>query len=198
RKVIMLTLVLLSLAVCTLAQIPSPCPGPRQFTGNFRTVDRERQFEIDGKIYYDEDNQRIREFEFEQIGSEKSFYDKLKLYTLNIEYRVDLHTRKCNVTAPRRPWFPIGVPPEARFAGEGTLGVVGQPNEQVTIAFFNGNFQGTPYFVSVTQPDCFPVQSGIFFNGSAGFEHTEFFDLVSGITDPMAFIPPRECLGLTP
>ena len=34
------------------------------------------------------------------------------------------------------------MPPEARFTGEGTIGAVGVPNESVTIAMFEGEFEG--------------------------------------------------------
>ena len=33
-------------------------------------------------MYYDSVNQRVREFEFEEIGSDKEVYDKLRLYSL--------------------------------------------------------------------------------------------------------------------
>ena len=65
------------------------------------------------------------------------------LVSQNTEYTVDLKSRKCNVTTPRpRTWRPYGVPPEARFTGEGTIGAVGVPNESVTIARFEGEFEG--------------------------------------------------------
>ncbi|XP_076464713.1 uncharacterized protein LOC143296574 [Babylonia areolata] len=137
---VLLVLVVVSGA---LGQIPTPCGGPPSFTGNFRRFDRERQEFVEGKMFYDAVNQRIREFEFEKIGSTSAVYDKLKLYQTNTEYTVDLKTRKCNVTEPRpRTWFPFGVPPDARFSGEGTLGAVGVPNEQLTIAIFTGEFEG--------------------------------------------------------
>ena len=61
----------------------------------------------------------------------------------NIEYSVDLRARNCTVREPHpRTWFPFGVPPDARFAGEGTIGAVGTPGEGVTLAFFEGEFEG--------------------------------------------------------
>eukprot|EP00916_Digyalum_oweni_P019563 GHVL01032562.1.p1 GENE.GHVL01032562.1~~GHVL01032562.1.p1 ORF type:complete len:193 (+),score=3.41 GHVL01032562.1:62-640(+) len=186
---------LLLFVACASAQLPMPCAGPASFTGRFRKIDRDRNYYVEGKMYYDSVNQRVREFEYEEIGSTKQVYDKLKLYNLNIEYTVDLKTRKCNVSEPRpRTWRPFGVPPDARFRGEGTIGAVGVPNEEVTVAFFEGEFDGVdPYFSAVTQPDCFLVEFGTYSN-SSGYYHRDFYDVVSGITDPEAFIPPQVCL----
>ena len=187
-------LLLVFAVVGAWAQVPIPCAGPTSFTGRFRHIDRERKFYTEGQMYYDAANKRVREFEFEEIGSEKMVYDKLRLYNLNIEYTVDLKTRKCNVTVPHHSWRPYGVPPFARFAGEGTIGAVGVPNEQVTVAMFDGQFdEKDPFFVTVTQPDCFVVEMGVFSNTS-GFDHREFYDVVSGITDPAAFVPPEACV----
>ena len=43
-------------------------------------MDREQKFYREGKLYYDAVNKREREFEFEEIGSEKAAFDKLRLY----------------------------------------------------------------------------------------------------------------------
>ncbi|KAL8598253.1 hypothetical protein ACOMHN_035203 [Nucella lapillus] len=163
--------------------------------GALAQFDKERKEFVEGKMYYDAVNQRIREFEYEKIGSTSAFYDKLKLYQLNVEYTVDLKTRKCNMTEPRpRTWFPFGVPPDARFRGAGTIGAVGVPNEEVTVNVFKGEFEGRdPYVVTVTQPDCFLVDIAVFRDGTLDYGR-EFYDVVSGITDPEAFIPSRECM----
>ncbi|PVD25956.1 hypothetical protein C0Q70_13622 [Pomacea canaliculata] len=167
----MRAVVLLSLIAVALAQQPSQCPGPSAFSGRFRRIDRERQYFVDGRIWYDELNRRVREFEAEEIGRDREFIDRLVLYNLNIEYTVNLRNRTCTVSAPRRPFVPYGVPPDARFQGEGTAGVVGKPGEEVTLAMFSGTFSGENYFVSVTEPDCFPVQFGLL--GNQSFFHQE-------------------------
>ncbi|XP_076464714.1 mammalian ependymin-related protein 1-like [Babylonia areolata] len=167
--------------------------GPKSFSGKFRHIDTSRNYTVEGQIFYDEENQRIREFEMQEVGSDKMVYDKLKLYKLNQEYIVDLKTRKCNVTVPRREWRPYGVPPFAKYEGSGTLGGVGIANEQLTISIFSGTFDEDKFFVTVTEPNCFVTQMALFFK-SSGFEEREFFDVVSGITDPQVFTPPQECL----
>jgi hypothetical protein len=64
-------------------------------------------------------------------------------YFQGVEYTVDLRTRKCNSSTPRPSfWRPFGVPFDATFFGEGTIGAVGVPNESVTVAIFQGRFEG--------------------------------------------------------
>ena len=43
-------------------------------------MDRERKFYVEGKMYYDAVNKRLREFEDMHIGQNETYYDKLKLY----------------------------------------------------------------------------------------------------------------------
>ncbi|KAK7482228.1 hypothetical protein BaRGS_00026577 [Batillaria attramentaria] len=216
----MLAVVFLALVAIAAAQKPTPCPdisviawstlkksegrdsGPTRLFDLLNTravlhvqMDRERNVYVEGGVAYDAENRRVREFEYEKLGSQVVVYDKLKLYNMNTEYTVNLKTRKCNVTTPRHGFRPYGVPPEARYAGQGTIGAVGVPNEEVTISVYVGEFEGRdPFMVTVTEPDCFPVEFSVY-SKTSGFEHREFFDVVSGITDPDAFIPPKECIS---
>merc|ERR1711963_769334 len=189
----MLAFIVLALAAGALAQNPQPCDGPASFTARFRHFDRERRFYVEGKMFYDHANRRIREFEMFDINRTDTYYDKLKLYNLNTEYRVDLKTHNCSVGPPHRPWHPWGVPPEAKFIGSGTIGVTGLSQESVAINLFEGNFtDGSSFGVTVTQPDCFVVEM-IIKDHDGSYEHREFYDIVSGITDPSAFNIPEAC-----
>ena len=49
----------------------------------------------------------------------------------NKEYRLNLKTKKCNVTTPRHPFFETGVPKGSKFLFEATAGAVGLPNESL-------------------------------------------------------------------
>lgn len=57
-------------------------------------------------------------------------------------YRVDLKTRKCNVTVPYRPFFQRGTFPGEKFEFEAVIGGAGLPNEQVTVQRFSMNTTG--------------------------------------------------------
>lgn len=74
------------------------------------------------------------------------------------EYRLNLVTKKCNVTNLTRPFRPFGLPPDAQFDGAATLGAPGVPGEFITVENFSGTSRdGGRYFGLVTSPDCYPV-----------------------------------------
>merc|ERR1711963_1063383 len=189
----MLPLLVLALAAAATAQTPTPCEGPETFTARFRHFDRERGYYVKGKMFFDRINRRVREFEEFDINKTESYYDRLKLYNLNTEYSVDLKTRNCTVYTPRH-YHPWGVPPDFKYVGAGTAGVIGLSQESVVINVWAGQFQDRNETVemafTVTSPDCFPVEHTYKY-GSGNYEHREFYDMVAGITDPGAFVPPR-------
>merc|ERR1712154_145077 len=187
----------LLLAVGALAQIPTTCPGPKQFEGRFQRFDRERQEYIRGFITYDETMHRQREFEEVDITGKKTAYDKLRLYDQNppVQYVVDMSTKKCNISAPDHRWHPAGVPEGAQFIGEGVVGASGIAGEHVADASFGHRFDdGAEFFIDVTEPDCFPVASGYKKGNESEFRN--YYDVKSGIADPDVFYPPKECTHL--
>ncbi|XP_056022042.1 mammalian ependymin-related protein 1-like [Ostrea edulis] len=159
-----------------------------------QTDRKENSFGI-GKIFYDEDVPRVRIIEEEQLLTQKDYYDVLYLHNMRKEYRLNLKTRQCDVTALTRPFRPFGVPPMANFTGEATIGSPGIPGEYIIIENFNGQFSdGDKFFGYVTNPDCIPVANGLF-SEKYGFIMNSFFDITIGVSDVNAFIPPRECTG---
>ncbi|ESO90087.1 hypothetical protein LOTGIDRAFT_233900 [Lottia gigantea] len=186
---------LLALTVTAVAgQLPLPCTSPRQFESRFARFDREKNFQEFAKVSYDEDQKRVREIEEVAIGSTKDYYDVLYLHNIGIEYRFNLRTRKCNVTTISKTFIPFSVPGFAKFAGQGNIGVAGFTNEHVDIQLFEGKTpEGHPLFISVTSPDCFPVNFG-YYSPTVGYDHRNFYDVTVGIRDPNVFIPPSECI----
>merc|ERR1719419_1104432 len=77
----MLAVLVLAFAAGALAQTPQPCDGPDTFTARFRHFDRERGYYVQGKMYFDKLNKRVREFEEFDFNRTESYYDRLKLYT---------------------------------------------------------------------------------------------------------------------
>lgn len=71
----------------------------------------------------------------------------------NKEYRVDLNTKKCNVTTLTFPFRPIGVPEGAKFLFEAEIGAAQVPLEHLTAVTFGGEFKedhGLYFFEIVT------------------------------------------------
>lgn len=75
------------------------------------------------------------------------------------EYRININTRQCNVSALTRPFRPMGVPPGAKFDGFATLGAAGIPGESMNLQTWSGTVeQNLRLNGVVTYPDCVPVQ----------------------------------------
>ncbi|KAK3611475.1 hypothetical protein CHS0354_032756 [Potamilus streckersoni] len=164
-------ILLLSVIVYTAAQVVQPCNSPPQWEGRVAAGDRQLKFSEYARISYDETDQRVRVIEERDEGSEKDFYDTLYLHNVGLKYQLNLVTKKCNITTLNEPFRTRGVPPFARFLFTGTIGAAGIPNEHFVIQAYEGQFQdGTRFGVTVTYPDCVPVE-GTFFTNSSGILH---------------------------
>merc|ERR1712087_701413 len=83
----------------------------------------------------------IEELDF---SSGREFYDTIYLFSENKEYKLELKSRKCNVSVITRPFMPAGIPQEGRYVGESVVG-------PVTIA--NGYFSNKTGFVHTSYYD---------------------------------------------
>lgn len=187
----MFSVVLISASLYRVdAQLSKPCESPKQWEGNVYTVDTKTNIMRRARVVYDENAPRVRITEDISIGNQVDFYDVVYLH--NVEYRLNLKTRQCNVTALTRPFRQFGVPQDANFIGKATIGIAGIPGENVVIENYNGQFRdGTKYFGDVTYPDCIPVSRGVYYE--SGLSMDRFYDINVGIADPMVFIPHKEC-----
>jgi len=190
-RIMYVVLFVVAMAAGALAQVPSACPGPKMFEARFSRYDKERKMTVYGRIAYDAEEERVREFEEADITGKKTVYDRLILHKQNIMYEINSDTKECNITTPPHAFMPIGVPPDAKYLGEGSIGPTGVANEHVTVAAFGAEFNGGDYMITVTYPDCYPVTRA--FNGRDFHDMTMYYDEIQGIVDPDVFFPPKEC-----
>merc|ERR1711963_1383096 len=173
------------------AQVPRPCQSPTQWEGRIYRSDESKNFTQFAKISYDEQGKRVREIEELEFGSDREFYDVIYLHNENKEYRLELKSRKCNVSTISRPFIPAGIPVEGRYVGEAVVGPVNIANEHVTVVTYDGKFSdGADFYGSVSYPDCVPISSG-YCSNRTGFVHTSFYDIVAGSPTPPCSCPPR-------
>ena len=64
------------------------------------------------------------------------------------EYRLDLQTRRCNVSVLTRPWRPAGLPPSTVYDGEANVGPVNIPSEHVTVISFHANLGNNGEYIA--------------------------------------------------
>ncbi|XP_045214320.1 uncharacterized protein LOC123564650 [Mercenaria mercenaria] len=188
--------ILLGFAAVCWAQVPTPCDSPKQWEGRRVMTDQSKSFQEIAKYSYDAENLRTRAIEEREVGRERDYYDVLHLYKENKEYRLNLKTRKCNVSTPRHPFFETRVPPGSKFLFEAEAGVAQVPGEHLTVQNWDITFDdGAKYAIAVTSPDCVPIFAA-YYSKEVGFLIENFFDIHAGISDPSVFIPPQECMGL--
>merc|ERR1712241_537222 len=185
-RIMYVVLFVVAMAAGALAQVPSACPGPKMFEARFSRFDRERKYYVQGAIIYDGVNQRIREFEDEHAAGDHEAYLKLYLYKENKEYRLNLKNRTC-----------YGVPPNATFEADATIGVAGKVGEGLQVAEFKDQMKfgndTVDFSVTVSEPHCYPVTHAMF-STVYGLEVTHFYDGAEApIFDPRVWEPPREC-----
>merc|ERR1712179_567473 len=187
--------VVLALAVLVgvvVSQGPRPCTSPPQWMGREDRVDFEQGFFDSRVIMYDETNKRVRTLDFVDINSTRSFYDILELYNENKRFSINLRSRECNISSIDRPFRYRGVPPDARFEQTIALGAPALFGEYLQAGIFAANETDEFYVSTVTFPSCVPVRN-IHITQKYGFEHSDYFDITAGISDPQAFIAPPEC-----
>ncbi|XP_041354557.1 mammalian ependymin-related protein 1-like [Gigantopelta aegis] len=187
-------LVLGSVFCIVFGQKPHPCESPKQFEGRFNVFDPDKHVYVIGRMFYDDTGRRFREIEEVDIRGGRDYYDRLYLHNLNLEYSLNLKTRKCNVTTLTRPFVPMAVPLDARYLTSVTIGASGLPDEHLSLHIFDGKTkEGNPYFIHVTAEACLPTQ--VFFESpQTGRIQRNIYDVTLGLRDPDAFIPPRECV----
>ncbi|XP_069117847.1 mammalian ependymin-related protein 1-like [Argopecten irradians] len=191
-------LVVLSLLGTVLGQVPTPCQSPNQWEARERVVEFGKNFEEYHKIYYDGSSGRERNIAEVEDNSSREFFDILTLYNENKRYSINMKTRQCNVSAINRPFRHRGVPPNAMFNNIFTLGATGFSGEFITVQDFVANVTfgsfHEEYFGFVTSPLCVPV-TNFYYNPAENTKSAvSYYDLKVGITDPMMFVPPPECI----
>lgn len=145
------------------------------------------------RLHYDAHNQRVAVFEEWHAGEPgRHFYQYIVLHRQNVQYTIDISAspRKCLKSPVTRPWHEWGVPANATFAGEFTLGVLGDglTAQQWVIRHSQGGVWAGTY----TLNGCVPV-SVVNATSIRDAITTSFYDVVVGLPDPNIFIPPTYC-----
>ncbi|XP_076449815.1 mammalian ependymin-related protein 1-like [Babylonia areolata] len=196
----MLGLMVLAAVLCaggTLAQVPSPCVTPQQFTG------RSTQFDhLDGRINrfymaYDAVNRRRVLFEEQNVVTPgKQFREYLELAYENVLYEINLTLKTCSKSPLRRPWRPYGIPPNATFENEFYMG---GPGEEIYAQEWSDRipYRKREFWVGTfSLKNCYPIKEVLIpdYETLNTTITTDFFDIVAGIVNPNDFIPPPECM----
>ncbi|XP_063426982.1 mammalian ependymin-related protein 1-like [Mytilus trossulus] len=145
------------------------------------------------KISYDETNQRVREITNSPIIPQpgQKMYEVIYLHQTKKEYRINLATRKCNVSTITRPFMSVGIPPNATFNGFASFGIHAISGQSLDIQDWETSVYDNRFSVVLTN-DCVPVQYTHYIPPSSTIVST-YFDINLGINDESVFTPPSEC-----
>ncbi|XP_078672259.1 mammalian ependymin-related protein 1-like [Branchiostoma floridae x Branchiostoma belcheri] len=183
-------------AACAVVygQEPQPCIAPKLWEARMSRIDPAKRFYERARISYDAINRRVRIIEEVNIKEQRDFFDVLFLHEVGKEYKFNLRTKECAVSAIAEQFRPFEVPPNATSFGESYIGTGAFPGEGVLITLWGGEAEQPAgrYMATFTNSGCVPVEDG-FCTERFGCVHTAFYDVVAGISDPNVFIPPREC-----
>jgi hypothetical protein len=154
--------------------------------------DKEAAFSVAGKIFYDAVEKRVAYVVVEDREEREHI---ISLYNEHLIYTIDLETGICTVEKSDRAFVAIAVPQNATFFSEAILGTSDRSlGGGVLVQIWGGNFTNPKgfYQIVMTVEGCIPLND-IFVSEDIGTVETFFSDIVGGITDPNAFIPPKNC-----
>ncbi|XP_076099861.1 mammalian ependymin-related protein 1-like [Mytilus galloprovincialis] len=182
--------------VLAQAQIPTRCDPPKQWEGKIHRVARGSSVQPENervKISYDETNQRVREISDSPLIPKpgQAMYEVIYLHQTKKEYRINLATRKCNVSTITRPFMSVGIPPNATFNGFASFGIHAISGQSLDIQDWETSVYDNRFSVVLTT-DCVPVQYTHYIPPSSTIVST-YFDINLGINDESVFTPPSEC-----
>jgi hypothetical protein len=87
-----------------VAQKPTPCTTPPQWSARFMEYNRADGTFFQGRISYDSLYKRERTIEEVQLGKNQTFYDILRIYNSKTEYVLDIVAKTCITRPLTRDW----------------------------------------------------------------------------------------------
>lgn len=194
-KILLVIPVCLSVILGSCAQKPHPCRSPPLLEGKLGLLVPGEKLRLYEKFYYDAIGQNIRVIAYGKEDNKTIFADRLLLFREGVSYEIHHHNKTCVKSALKVPFMPIEVPLDAHFQHQMVLGSSSRPGEGLLVNNWEGTASQTKenYFMTFTEFGCLPLYLVYFTEKMDVSSMTSFFDLVNGIEDPEAFIPPSFC-----
>jgi len=195
-KLALFVAVLALCAAVAVAQHPRHCEAPREFEAHGFQFDPKLQFYRRGHFAYDSREERTSLFEEVVNGTDKEYYHTIHLFRERHAFDFNLQTKVCTVRDIHHHFHRIEIPRDAHFVGDAIVGTNAFDNAGVLTTHWehHNDTQKTHWFGVFTDRSvgCVPVMDH-FHDPTIGTMHTQFFDVVLGISDPNVFIPDSSC-----
>jgi hypothetical protein len=184
-------------------QEPRPCETPKQWEAKYFEFDSIKGEQTRAHITYDAIYRRERVVEEYLHGKDKDYFDVLYLHSTRLMYVYNFKTKKCTIEQINRPWRNFGIPRNASSLGEAYIGASGVPKAHLLVTFWRDEIKdekGNKYEYSGvwTHDACLPVTVALSSTTAKVNAVMNFFDIVSGISNPDVFIPRKECRENSP
>jgi len=176
----------LALIAIAAAQI---CTPP-QWEGLEVNYDIQREFRGLFNISYDATNQRVRIYAETVIENTPSRVETIALFASKTIYEIDHVANRCRKIAINAPFERDCLPTNTTAEFKATLGIT-LPVTVYRISFGEGTnvVRGQAVLTSAANV---PVQY-LTYSARDGLDHSEFFDVTTGIRNPAVFTPPAIC-----
>jgi Ependymin len=169
------------------------CESPTVWEGRQLVNDPTKNFARSSAVFYDAPNERIATIdEIFADGQNRTFYHTILNHPAKKMYLIDITKKTCETRTIDFPWRQYGIPANATFFGDFEIGSDAVPGAGVQIQRWGEHRDDRFWEGTFTSIGCLPVHD-IFFDKRVGVVHTDFFDLVLGISDPNVFVPPPFC-----
>jgi len=187
-KAIVFTLVLLFSAVVVLAQ--QPCCSPTQWQGSSFGQNLFNGNRFFNSISYDYKNQRQRIDFFADISFNKTIETIIERYDLGYVYVINPATGACTYTPVSGTFHQACIPPYPTSTYQFTLGGSLLCTDYVfEVAANYTEFISTSSFCVPVRGFYIATQNNVIDN----YAQWNWFDITSGISDPIIFSPPTGC-----
>jgi len=188
--------VLLLGAVAVMAQHERHCEAPAEFEAHAFQADPKEQFFRRGHFAYDSRGERTSLYEEVRNGTDDEFFHTIHLFRERVTFRYNLKTKVCTKEALHMRFHRIEIPRNASFVGDAIIGTNAFINSGLATTHWehHNKEQKWEWYGVYTPRDlgCVPIEDE-FHDQNVGRVHTNFFDVVLGISDPNIFIPHSSC-----
>jgi len=195
-KIAVLVALLAVCCVVVVAQHPRHCDAPFEFEAHGFQSDPKMGWMRDGRIFYDARQERTALVEEVMNGTDVEYYHDIHLYRERRMYQINLKTKVCTVRDIPYRFHRWDIPRDAHFVGEAIIGTNAFDNSGLLTTHWEhrNETEHTHWFGGFTERHvgCVPIFDH-FHDETIGTVHTDFYDVVLGISDPDVFIPPESC-----
>jgi len=179
-------LIALALISAAAAQVCTPV----QWEGYEFNYDIEQHFRGGFNISYDGTNQRVRVYAREAVGDRHADFETIAIFSTKVLYEIDHIRNVCHKTALNAPFEPDCLPKNHTLEAQATLGIT--LNTNVYGFIINAGQDIVHGQIVLAAASNAPVEE-VTFDRRFGVDHSQFWDITTGIKNPNVFTPPAIC-----